>query len=178
MSVSQPAAAALRHKPADVRQHGLNAKPRKRKILAAVGASEPTNRVVEYLMSLAASEPIEIVVLNVQAQPEDWRLRGYGSFKQDEIRDRLINDLGKPIVASVARKLDQAGIVHKDRIELGEPARTIIQCAEEENCDLVIIGEARHGKLRRWLVETAGIVFGSVASRLLQLTDIPILVVK
>ena len=49
------------------------------------------------------------------------------------IDDRLINDLGKRVVTSAARHLDAAGIAHKDRIELGDPAETIVRCADEEN---------------------------------------------
>ena len=77
-------------------------KPRAQKILAAVDGSERTGRILEYLIGLAESGiPIEVVVLNIQPEPEDWRLRGYGSFKQGEIHDRLVNELGKPIVSSV-----------------------------------------------------------------------------
>ena len=53
--------------------------------------------------------PIEVIVLNVQPLSESFRLRGYGSFKQDEVRDRLINDLGKPIVDGVERRSAKGG---------------------------------------------------------------------
>lgn len=149
------------------------------KILAAVDGSERTGRVLEYLIGLAESGfPIEVVVLNVQPEPEDWRLRGYGSFKQDEIHDRLVNDLGKPIVASVGRRLDQGGITHKDRIELGEPAETILRCANEESCDLIVVSEPRPGAFRRWFTRTAGLTFGSVASDITQLAEVSVVVVK
>jgi nucleotide-binding universal stress UspA family protein len=160
-------------------RRAVEAKPRTQKILAVVDGSERTGRVLEYLIGLTESGvPIEVVVLNVQPEPEDWRLRGYISFKQDEIHDRLVNDLGKPIVSSVGRTLDQGGIAHKDRIELGELAETILRCANEEHCNLIIVSEPRPGAIRRWLTRTAGLSFGSVASNVVQLAEMPVIVVK
>ena len=166
-------------KPLHKRQVATKPKPRTRKILAAVDNSERTNRVVEYLMTLSTSdEPLEIVILNTQPEPEDWRLRGYEFFKRHEIHDRLINDLGKPVVASVGRKLDRVGIAHKDRVELGEPVQTIIRCAKEEGCDVVVVGAPRRGKFRQWLARRMGLVFGSVAAQLVQLAETPVLIVR
>ncbi len=160
-------------------KRAIETKPRTQKILAAVDGSERTGRVLEYLIGLAESGfSIEVVVLNVQPEPEDWRLRGYGSFKQDEIHDRLVNDLGKPIVASVGRTLDQANIAHKERVELGALADTILRCAREERCELIVVSEPRPGALRRWLARTAGISFGSVASKVVQLAEMTVITVK
>ena len=160
-------------------RRAVKAKPRTQKILAAVDGSERTGRVLEYLIGLSESGiQFEVIVLNVQPKPEDGRLRGYISFKQDEIRDRLVNDLGKPIVSSVGRTLDQGGIAHKDRIELGEPAETILRCANEERCNLIVVSEPRPGAIRRWLTRTTGLSFGSVASNVVQLAEMPVIVVK
>ncbi len=160
-------------------RRAVGAKHNTQKILAAVDGSERTGRVLEYLIGLAESGiPIEVVVLNVQPEPEDWRLRGYGSFKQDEIHDRLVNDLGKPIVRSAGRRLDQADIAHKERIELGAPAETILRCANEERCDLIVVSEPPPRAFRRWLTRTIGLSFGSLASKVVQLAEIPVIVVK
>lgn len=160
-------------------RRAVETKHNTQKILAAVDGSERTGRVLEYLIGLAESGiPIEVVVLNVQPAPEDWRLRGYGSFKQEEIHDRLVNDLGKPIVRSVGRRLDQAEIAHKERIELGALAETILRCANEERCDLIVVSEPRPGAIRRWLTRTTGLSFGSVASNVAQLAEISVIVVK
>lgn len=160
-------------------RRAVKAKPRAQKILVAVDGSERTGRVLEFLIGLSESGmPIEVIVLNVQPKPEDWRLRGYISFKQDEIHDRLVNDLGKPIVSSVGRTLDQGGIAHKDRIELGEFAETILKCASEERCDLIVVSEPRPGAIHRWLTRTTGLSFGSVASNVVQLAEMSVIVVK
>lgn len=155
------------------------AKRHRQRVLAAVDGSERTGRVLEYLIGLARSGVlIEVVILNVQPQPEDWRLRGYGTFKQEEVHDRLVNDLGKPIVTSVGRRLAQGGITHKDRIELGDPAETILRCANEECCDLIVVSEPRPGAFRRWFTRTTGFSFDSVAGNVVQLAEMPVIVVK
>ena len=178
MSRRQPSAVTERPAPR-ARRRPVAAKARIWKILAAVDGSERTGKIVEYLIELAAAGvAMEVVVLNVQPKPEDWRLRGYGSFKQGEIHDRLVNDLGKPIVASVGRGLDQCGITHKGRIELGEPTMVILRCANEERCDLIVVSETRPGAFRRWLTRTVRLSFGSVASNVVQLAEMSVIVVK
>lgn len=160
-------------------QTAVEAKRRTQKILAVVDGSERTGRVLEYLIGLAEiGVPIDVVVLNIQPEPEDWRLRGYRSFKQDEVRDRLVNDLGKPIVASVGRRLDQIDTAHRERVELGAPAETILRCAREERCDLIVLSEGRPGAFRTWLSTATGLSFASVATKVVQLSEIPVVVLK
>lgn len=149
------------------------------RVLAAVHGSERSNGVVDYLATLAKSGgAIEVIVLNVQPLSESFRLRGYGSFKQDEIRDRLITDLGKPIVDGVERRLKKAGIGATARVEIGEPIETILRSAAAERCNLIVIGHPNAGPLRRWIAQHAGISFGSIATSLVQLAPVPVVVAK
>ena len=148
------------------------------RILAVVDGTECTNHVVDFLSSLAAgSNPIEVVVLNVHSKRLDHRLRGYQSFKQHEIDDRLINEIGMPIVGHVSRRLEKLGIAAHGRVEIGEPADVIIRCAAEEHCDVVVIGERRPNALRRILARTLGLLSGAAAS-LVALSDKPVIVVR
>ena len=147
--------------------------------MAAVDGSERSNGIVDYLTTLAKTgKPIEVIVLNVQPLSESFRLRGYGSFKQDEIRDRLIADLGKPIVDGVERRLRKAGIAAAARVEIGEPVETILRAATAENCDLIVVGHPYPGPWRQWIAQHAGITFGSVATTLVQLAALPVVVAK
>jgi nucleotide-binding universal stress UspA family protein len=149
------------------------------KILALVDGSERTGRVLQYLLGLAKTcAPIEVVVLNVQPRPDEWRMRGYGWFKREEIRDRLTNDIGKRIVTVDKRTLDGAGIQSQTRIEIGEQVETITRCADEERADLVIVPERAPGFLRRWLLNTAHLPIGSAASVVLQLVSVPVVAIK
>jgi nucleotide-binding universal stress UspA family protein len=148
------------------------------KVLAVIDGSERTGRVLDYLRRLALhGAKIETVLLNVQPKPEDGRLRGYGSFKKQVIYDRLINDLGRR-VASAGRRLGQATIVHKELVEVGDAVETILRVAHEERCGLILLGEADPGVVRRWLAKAARVTLGSIGSQVVQLADVPVVVVK
>ena len=149
------------------------------RVLAAIDGSEHTGRVTKCLIDLyARREMIEVVLLSIQPEPQNGRLRGYGSFRREEVRDRLINDLGKRIVVSAARHLDAAGLGHKERIELGETTETIVRCAREEGCGLIVLAERPPGPLGRWLIHTTGLSAGSVAGAVSHLTQIPVMIAK
>lgn len=149
------------------------------RVLALVDGTEGSGRVTKCLLDLQArNDAIDVVLLNVQPAPATGRLRGYGSFHRADINDRLINDLGKRAVTSAARHLDAAGIGHKDRIELGDPVETIVRCANEEKCDLIVLAEPAPGALQQWLMKTSGIVVHSVASVVVLSASAPVLVAK
>ena len=98
------------------------------KALVVIDGSERTGRVIEYALRLAQDgRGVEVVLLGIVPEPADGRLRGYGSFKRDEIHARLKDVIGQRAVAAAARRLEQAGVSHKDRIEVGDPAQTILR---------------------------------------------------
>jgi nucleotide-binding universal stress UspA family protein len=141
-----------------------------------VDGTERTNRVLDYIVTLAQGrDAIEVIVLNVQAKREDARLRGYQSFKQDEVDDRLINELGAPIVSSAGRWLDKARIQHRSKVLIGEPAQMILRCAAEEDCDSIIIGEGFPAGVTGWISAMLG---SSPTLQLLAAANTPVVVVK
>ena len=160
-------------------QRTANAKSRPLKALAVIDGSERTGRVIEYALNLAQNgRPLDIVLLAVVRKPPDGRLRGYGSFKRDEINARLKDVIGQRAVCAAARRFDQAGISHKDRIEIGDPVETILRVANEEGSDVVLVGDAPAGAVQRWLPKAIGLSLATVASRVVQLADVPVIVVK
>lgn len=148
------------------------------KILAVVDGSHASSAVLRQVHELNRRGKVDVLLLNVQPMPQDWRLRGYETFKRDEVEDRLISDLGGKVIESVGRQLDAAGIPHRHRIELGDSAETVLRCAREENCDVIVMAEAPPRSLRRWLMRTYSTVIGSAASVVAQLSPIPVVVAK
>ncbi len=149
-----------------------------KRILAVVDDSERTGPVVEFLLGLAANGlQMSIVVVNVQPAPEDWRLRGYRSFKADEIQDRLINDLAKPVVRSVARRLDEAQIPHKQIVDIGAFADSIQRIQREEECDWIVASEHVSHPMRLWLLTALGLGV-TRAAILAQTAEVPVTIVK
>jgi nucleotide-binding universal stress UspA family protein len=149
------------------------------KALAVIDGSERTGRVIECALNLAQHGcGLEVVLLGIVRKPPEGRLRGYGSFKRDEIHARLTEIIGERAVVAAARRFDKAGVLHKDRIEIGEPAATILDIADEEGCDLILIGDTVPGALQRWLANAVGLSVMTVASQVVHLAAIPVLVVK
>jgi nucleotide-binding universal stress UspA family protein len=164
--------------PQDVSQSGA-AEGRTLRVLAAVDKSECTSHVIDYLVGLRrVRAPMDVVLLNVQPEPSTGRLRGYGSFRRAVVEDRLVNDIGRGIVTRAAKKLDSAGIPHRDRIELGDKAETILRCARQEECDVIVLSEAPPGRVRRWLLRSLGLSFCSVTCVVLGLAQVPVVVAR
>jgi nucleotide-binding universal stress UspA family protein len=150
------------------------------RILAVVDGSERTNRIVDFVVAVAQnSGAMEVIILNVQDRHFDARLRGYQNFKKNEIEDRLINELGTPVVNSVNNWLQKAGIVARSKVRIGDPVPVILRCAAEDDCDVIVIGESRLQGFRHWLFATMGMRLpSSLALRLIATAQMPVVVVK
>jgi nucleotide-binding universal stress UspA family protein len=160
-------------------QRTSGATVRPAKLLVVVDGSERAGRVIEYALGLALNgKQREIVLLAVGRQPDDVRLRGYGSFKRDQINAHLKDALGRRSMSAAARRFDQAGVVHKDRIEVGDPVETILRVASEEVCDLILVADAPAGTVQRWLPKAIGLSLATVAGQVAQQAVVPVVVVK
>jgi nucleotide-binding universal stress UspA family protein len=148
------------------------------RVLAVVDGSERTGRVIEHIRALASAErPIEVILLNVQPTPADGRLRGYGSFKREDI-ERSLKGRGVKAVTSAGRVLTHAGIEHIERVEIGDAVTTILRVAHDERCDLIVIGNPPPSKLQEWLLRSAGFSLSGPGLRVAQLADVTTVIVK
>ena len=106
-------------------------------------------------------------LLNVQASlPRD-----IGRFiNADTIRE-FHSETGMAELAAARAKLAAAGIVPETHVLVGEAAMTIASFAEEKHCDQILIGSRGHGGF-------VGSLLGSVATKLANLSKIPLLIVR
>ena len=148
------------------------------KVLAVIDGTERAGRIIEYVAGLQSQgSGLQVVVLGVVQEPATGRLRGYGSFKQAQIYRGLIDTMRQRAVSAVARRLDQEKIAHIDRVEVGDPAETILRVAREENADLILLGESPPGVMQR-ILPTIGLSLATLVSQVVQLADVPVVVVK
>jgi nucleotide-binding universal stress UspA family protein len=148
------------------------------KVLAVVDGTERAGRIIEYALGLQShSNGLHVVVLGVVEEPATGRLRGYGSFKQAQIYRGLIDTMRQRAVSAVARRLDQEEIAHTSRVEVGDPAETILRVARDEDVDLILLGHGPPGIVQRML-PTIGLSIATVTSQVVQLADVPVVVVK
>jgi Universal stress protein family len=122
--------------------------------------------------------PIEVVLLNVQPEPTDGRLRGYGSFKRAEIKTRLTDCLGRRAVTAAGRVLSRAGIEHVQRVEIGDTVETVLRVAHEEHCGLIVVGNPVPGRVQKWLQRSLGLLLPTLGCKIAQLSEVPVFVVK
>ncbi len=168
-----------------VRQREEVPKPAPRKqprrtmrLLAVVDGTERTNSVTAYLIAACDPRTSEVLVLNIQEKRNDARLRGYQSFKRDEIDARLIEDVGMPIVTSVCRVLEKAGIKAVPNVAVGDPVSTILRRASEDRCDVVVIGSDAPGNARMLLGAIGMSLVYSRAARVSAMAPVTVVVVK
>jgi len=140
-----------------------------RKILVPVDGSSNADRAVQHVISLARTNPArEIVLLNVQAPVDAWEARSF--LKTSEI-EALQESRGGDALASARALLDAAQVRYTPLVLLGPVPETIARAALEQGCDGIVMGT-------RGLGAVAGVLLGSVTSRLIHLADVPVTLVK
>ena len=141
------------------------------KILLATDGSEHGRRTVEKVIKLSASmsAPVEVHVLNVQESPVV-----YGAaeiYLPYEKAEALVKEAGQKIADDAAEALRSAGLSPRPEVAVGEIAPTIVRRAAQLGCDLIVMGTRGRGAVRN-------LVLGSTATKVLHLTDIPVLLVR
>ena len=163
-----------------VRQSAKEGTASRLRFLVVVEGRECTNRMVDFITTVAGQRNgTEAVVLNVQDMRGNARLRGYESFKREEIEDRLINDFGGPIVNTVSAWLQKAGVLAVPKVKIGDPVSIILDCAAENECDAIVIGEPRPKGFRGWIAAVTRLPLVSVRLHQLMMRSAkPLVVVK
>jgi nucleotide-binding universal stress UspA family protein len=145
--------------------------PEATKLLLGTGAEVHLLTVAEEPKATAAyseKEPLTVgvpapgaVVTTRTAPTVETKAQAIGRVT-DELRDFLI---------AQAVPFERVGIPYHTAVRFGEPAEEIIQYAEKENVDLIMMATHGHTGLAR-------LVFGSVASRVVASGVCPVLLVR
>lgn len=148
------------------------------RVLAVIDGSERMGRIIDYARGLKSrGHGLQVVVLGVVPEPATGRLRGYGSFKQADVYAGLRDTMRQRAVSAVARRLDQEEITHIDRVEVGDPVTTVLRVAQEEDADLIVLGDGQPGMVQRMLL-AIGLSVATVANQVVQRSAVPVIVVK
>jgi nucleotide-binding universal stress UspA family protein len=139
------------------------------RMLLPIDGSENSLRAVDYLLRTAGwyRETIEVHLLNVQHPlPGDVSMFVRG----DQIK-QYHQEEGAKALAPARAKLDAAKITYVSQVSVGDPADVIASYAKEKRCDQICIGT-------RGLGHIAGMLLGSVATKVIHLSNVPVLLVK
>ena len=140
------------------------------KVLVPVDASESSDRGVDYVIKIVQwlRGAIEVHLLTVHHHIPYGR--AVSSVAGDQLQQYYQQE-GLAALKSARDRLDAAQIPYTFHIGVGEPAEVIARYAREKECDQIIMGT-------RGLGSVGGLLLGSVATKVLHLTSVPVTFVK
>ncbi|MBU1405448.1 MAG: universal stress protein [Proteobacteria bacterium] len=135
-----------------------------RKILVAYDGSPSARNALSLASRLAGEDKSWIKMLAVVPPYQgDLELIGVSDIKE------AITGPGQEMLAEARQLADREGVNILTNLEQGEPYEQIVHVAEEENCDLIIMGRRGKGTVERALI-------GSVTARVIGHTNKDVLV--
>ena len=140
------------------------------KVLLPVDGSECSDRAVEFVIEKmrAREGALELHLLTVHAPiPYAGAVSTIGADKVEQ----YYREEGEETLKSARARLDAAKVAYAHHIIVGDPADVIVRYAKEQKVDQIVIGTHGRGRI-------GNIVLGSVASKVVHLTDVPVLLVK
>ena len=141
------------------------------RILVAVDGSKGSLDAVQLLIDHAdwygKTPEVHLVAVHLPV-PKIPRMRLVVGKAQIE---RYYQEEGATMLAAARRKLDAARIAYRAQVLVGPIAETLVRYARDKRCDLIYIGTRGMTALGKALV-------GSTATKVLHISDIPVLLVK
>ncbi len=137
-------------------------------LLICIDGSESALRVVDEVIRIAGEhrEKPKLHLLNVQS-PFSGDI---SMFVQHEQIQAFHEKTGLEALERARAKLDAAKLPYDFKIEVGSPAQTIVQYAQESGCDQICMGS-------RGLGHVAGLLLGSVTAKVVHLSNLPVLLI-
>ncbi|MXS84769.1 universal stress protein [Nitrosomonas sp. HPC101] len=139
--------------------------------LIAFDGSENAMRAVEKMLDTVDTSKLHAHVLNVCEPIKVSEVIFKDTFADMQAINKAREEEGLALMAPAKARLESAGIKHDLHIRFGDPAETITEFARAQQCNIIVIGTRGLGVIKNLLL-------GSVASKVLHLTEIPILLVK
>ncbi|WP_338739321.1 universal stress protein [Haloplanus salilacus] len=134
-------------------------------ILLPTDGSESMDTVVDHAADVAGRRDATVHVLYVV---DDRSFLTLQDGMQTDVEDELRAE-GESATASVADRLDDAGVTVRTAIRKGDPGDEILAYAEASGIDLVVMGT--HGD------DYQQTMLGSVSQKVVTMADVPVLTV-
>jgi nucleotide-binding universal stress UspA family protein len=141
------------------------------KILLAVdgskGSLDAARCLVEHADWYREKPQVELVHVHLPVP----KLPGMGSVVgRSQIR-RYYEEEGARALAAAKKLLDAAGVDYTSQVLVGQPAESIVDHAKAARCDLITIGN-------RGMTAAGNLLLGSVATKVLHVSPVPVLLVR
>jgi len=137
-------------------------------IIAALDGSIYSESVLPYARAWGKAFGSELILMSVPAMPEVENYRAPAEVVET-IRSKVVGNMNK-FLEAVARSLREDGLSVRILVTGSMPARTIVEVAEQEHADMILITSRGRGGLDL-------LMMGSVAQRVVQNTQNPVFMV-
>lgn len=140
------------------------------KILIPLDGSTNANKALDYVLANVHNykQIPQLLLLNVQWKVDAGNVKLF--INQDTIND-YYREQGMADLAYARAALDAAKLPYQYHISIGNPAEAILQYAQEQAVDMLVMGKQGQGGLRSLLV-------GSVANKVVHAASLPVLLVS
>ncbi len=140
------------------------------KILVPIDGSQNALRALRHVVANRDRYrgPLELQLINVQLPVASGGVKMF--ISREQLTD-FYQDEGEAALADAREMARDAGIPVHAGVGVGDPAETIAQLARDAGCDMIVMGTRGTGAV-------GSLILGSVATKLVRLTDLPVLLVK
>ena len=138
-------------------------------ILLASDGSECALKAAAVAASLAGKFAARVTIINVFEPYQS--VAPYGEVVFAGMDESYIAEAQAQAISLAGRCLDEVNVPYRCRPLIGYPAAEIVRVAEEEGCDLIVLGS-------RGLSGFKSFLLGSVSDRVTHHAHCPVLIVK
>ena len=137
------------------------------RILLSVDGSKPSMDAVQCLIDHADwyREPPQVELVTVHLP-----VPKVGPVNKAQLQ-RYYDEEGAASLAAAKKKLDAARIKYQARVLIGTVAETLVKHAKSTKCDIIYVGT-------RGMTAAGNALLGSTATKILHISDVPVLLVK
>jgi nucleotide-binding universal stress UspA family protein len=150
-----------------------------KRVLVPFDGSHTSERSLGWAAMIAKASAAEVVVVVAYEPP--LTVRGRGASYVDAAREELAREAHDLATESVALLVTQ-GISARGIVAKGEPARAILDTADDESCDLIVLGRQGLSAELRGLTGALNrfreLLAGGVAEKVSGHARIPVLLVS
>ena len=140
------------------------------KILIPVDGSANAQRAVDHVINNIATlkEHPQLLLLNVQWNVATGNVK---LFINQKTIDDYYREQGAAALQSARAALDAVSLPYQYHISVGTPAEAIVQYANDQGADQIVMGRQGQGGLQAFLL-------GSVVNKVLHLANCPVTLIK
>jgi nucleotide-binding universal stress UspA family protein len=123
-------------------------------IVVGYDAEEPAKRALERAIEQAKTDHARLLVVSVEAMPLDpYAPRTFGTLDDSPpaVSPVVEPPALRPATADALKRAEAAGVTADYLWAVGDPARTIVDAARDNDASMIIVGSHHHSLLQRLL---------------------------